>query len=259
MKIKNTKVKTDKVKKIFSSIAKHYDLANKVITFGRDQAWRDELVTLSDVSKGKEGKGIEGFQILDCATGTGMLAFAFLKALGRNAKMRTGAKIIGIDFCSKMLEQAQKNLEKLKKKKEVLCEIYFKPADIHSIPFSDNTFDVSTIAYGLRNTQKPLQVLKEMARVTKPEGYVLILETGHNHSFLFRAIFNLYFRFIMPIMGGLITGKKSAYQYLQQSSFDFPSGRDFLHSMQQTKCFKKLEYKTLFLGASFIYKAQVSN
>ncbi len=231
-----------KVKKIFSSIAQHYDRANRVITFGRDTAWRNKLVKLSGATKGSK--------VLDCATGTGAVVFAFLKVLGKRAK------IVGLDFCPAMLEQAGQHLKRLQKKVQVKSEVSFKQADIHSIPFADNTFDVSVMAYGLRNTQKPEQVLREMARVTKKDGYVLILETGQSALFFLRPFFYFYFRFVMPVMGGLVTGQRSAYQYLQQSSMVFPSGQKFLDNMQKTGCFKELEYKTLCGGASFIYKAR---
>ena len=226
---------SDKVKNIFCSIANRYDQANRAITLGMDSLWRDHLVKWSAAPK--EGK------VLDCATGTGALAFAFAKHLGSDAQ------VIGVDFCPEMLQEARKL------NKDV-SRMYFQMADIHHIPFSDNTFDVSAMAYGLRNVENPVAVLKEMARVTKAGGSVMILETG-SPAFFFYPFYYLYCRFIMPRIGGWITGQKSAYDYLQQSSRHFPSRGSFLKLLQSTGCFSQCQYKTLFLGASFIYKAQV--
>ncbi len=229
--------KSDKVKSIFRSIASRYDRANQAITFGMDSKWRDALVKWSAVAK--EAK------VLDCATGTGALAFTFAKHLGPDAQ------IIGVDFCAEMLQQAQE-LNK------GVSQVRFQMADIHSIPFLDNTFDVSAMAYGLRNVENSVAVLKEMARVTKVGGVVMILETGGPAFFLY-PFYYLYCRFIMPWIGGWVTGQKSAYDYLQQSSRRFPSRGAFLNLLQSTGCFSDYQYKTLFFGASFIYKAKVKS
>ena len=232
------------IKKIFQSIAGRYDQANKAITFGMDARWRQKLVQWSSAPKNA--------QVLDCAAGTGALAFTFAD------KLKGEAKIIGVDFCSDMLNQARLRLKKrLQTKQTLKTVIQFQQADIHSMPFADNTFDVSASAYGIRNTANPPAALKEMARVTKPKGSVLILDTGRSNIFCLRIFFDFYFRFVVPIIGGLVTGQKAAYEHLQQSSRKFPSQKDFLHLMENTACFSHLECKTLFLGASFIYKGRV--
>ena len=206
-----------------------------------DTRWRKKLVRWSDAPT--DGK------ILDCATGTGVLAFEFHKQLGPKLQ------ITAVDFCEEMLEQARKiNTESYSKK-----NIYFQLADIHRLPFPDNTFDVCSIGYGLRNVEDPVKALKEMARVTKPDGTVMILETGDKPMFFLYPFFYLYFRYIMPRIGAWITGQKHAYEYLQKSSRAFPSRQFLLKLIKETNCFNKCEYKTLFFGASFIYKAQVSH
>ncbi len=209
---------------------------------GMDTRWRKKLVCWSDAPK-QDGK------ILDCATGTGVLAFEFHKQLGAKSH------ITAVDFCEEMLEQARK----INREASSTKNIHFQLADIHQLPFQDKTFDVCSIGYGLRNTKDPIKALKEMARVTKPGGTVMILETGDKPMFLLSPFFYLYFRYIMPRIGSWITGQKSAYEYLQKSSRDFPSRRLLLKLMKETNCFSKCEYKTLFFGASFIYKAQVSH
>lgn len=208
---------------------------------GMDTTWRKKLVRWSDAPK-------TGGKILDCATGTGVLAFDFFKQLGPQSQ------ITAVDFCEEMLEQARKiNIDSPFTK-----NIHFQLADIHQLPFPDKTFDVCSIGYGLRNAEDPIKALKEMARVTKPGGTVMILETGDKPAFLLSPVFHLYFRYIMPRIGSWITGQKSAYEYLQKSSRAFPSRRFLLKLMKDTNCFSKCEYKTLFFGASFIYKAHVS-
>ena len=228
------KIQSKEIKKIFSSIARNYDRTNKAITLGMDTGWRKKLVKWSEAPK--DGK------ILDCATGTGALAFEFQKQLGSEAQ------ITAVDFCEEMLKQA--------KAQDQIC---FQMADIHQLPFQDKTFDVCSIAYGLRNVEDPVKALVEMARVTKNGGTVIILETGDRPIFLLYPLFYLYFRYIVPRIGGYLTGQKSAYEYLQNSSRRFPSRHFLLKLMEETNCFSKCEYKTLVFGASFIYKAQVSN
>lgn len=231
------KDKSNKVKNIFRSIANRYDRANKAITFGMDSQWRANLVRWSAAPK--NGK------VLDCATGTGALAFTFAKHLSSDAQ------VVGIDFCSEMLQEAQKLGKNI-------SQVRFQMADIHHIPFLDNMFDVSAMAYGLRNVEDPIKVLREMARVTKLGGVVMILETGSPAFFLY-PFYYLYCRFIMPWIGGWVTGQRSAYNYLQQSSMCFPSRRSFLKLLDSTGCFDDCQYKTLFFGASFIYKARVKS
>lgn len=231
--------KSQEVKKIFSSIAPNYDIANKAITLGMDTQWRRTLVHWSPSSPNTVEK------ILDCATGTGVLALEFQKQL------EPSVEITGVDFCPEMVKQAKKNIKSK--------NIHFQLADIHQLPFPDKTFDICSIGYGLRNVENLSKALKEMARVTKDGGVVMILETGDKPMLLLYPFFYLHFRYIVPYIGGRITGQKAAYEYLHKSSRCFPSRRMFLKLIEETKCFSKCEYKPLFFGASFIYKAHVSH
>ena len=210
-----------------------------------DTPWRRKLVAWSEARPGA--------RILDGACGTGALAFEFIKKLG----LKTS--VTALDFCPEMLQQAQKNWELLLRKEKKLTPplIQFQLADMEKLPFPDQSFHITACAYGLRNTQDPQKILKELARVTKSQGLVMILETGKTPYLFLSPLFYLYFRWIMPQIGGLATGKKSAYEHLQTSSRSFPSGEKFLNLLKNTKCFSRTEYKTLFLGASFIYKARV--
>ena len=239
-KIKENQKTAGEVRHIFSSIADNYDKANKAITLGMDQSWRKKLVTFSEAP--------QTACILDCGTGTGALAFEFQRQLG------SLAQITGVDFCEEMLTKAREYAQQ----NQTFKNIRFQQADVQNLPFLDNSFDVSVIAYGLRNMTDPVLALKEMARVTRSTGKVMILETGDRPFLLVYPFFYLYFRYVVPYLGGWITGQRSAYHYLQKSSKGFPSRGALLKMVRQTGCFSHCEYRTLFFGASFIYKAIVS-
>ena len=223
----------EEIKKIFSSIALKYDRANRAITLGMDRGWRKKLVRWS--------APIPSAKVLDCATGTGDLALEFQKQLNPQSH------ITGVDFCKEMLDQAEKKTKNIK-------NIHFQQADVEELPFADHSFDICSIAYGLRNMKDPIKALKEMARVLKPGGVLIILETGQPG--ILKPFFYLYFRYIVPFVGGKVTGQASAYKYLQESSLLFPSRKNLLKIMKKTGFFQKYTYKTLFLGAGFLYKAQ---
>ena len=221
------------VNSMFSSIAKKYDVANSWITFGLDNVWRKKLVRLSSPKKDA--------RILDCATGTGLLAYAFLKALGKDGR------VDAVDFCTAMLEQIQFKDPRF----------YLKKADVMALPFSNQSFDITSIAYGLRNLPNIEKGLEEMARVTKPNGYLMVLETGTPSNPIMLPLLHLYCKWIMPLVGGWVTGRYSAYKYLNQTSSNFPSGQKLIDIFKSTDCFKNVSCYPLMGGASFIYKAQV--
>lgn len=225
------------VNQLFGNIAPTYDLANDVITFGLARGWRNQLVRWSDVQSGQK--------ILDCATGTGDLAIAFKRVVGKNGQ------VIGTDFCPGMLEFAPQKASKLGQ------NVQFEQADVMQLPYDDQQFDVASIAYGIRNVSDPAKALSEMARVCRPGGKVMILETGKTRHPVLAKIIHLYFNHIVPFLGGMISGNRSAYEYLNQSSSSFPCREDFVSLMNSTGAFKKVEYKSLMGGASFIYKGTV--
>ena len=224
-----------KVQKIFSSIAKKYDSANRIFTLGLDQSWRKKVVLLSSISKDAH--------VLDCATGTGALAQAFLKQLGPQGR------VTAVDFCDEMLQQVPFQ--------DSRCT--FRRENILNLSFSNQTFDVTSIAYGLRNLSDMEKGLKEMARVTKSGGYLMILETGRPQNFIMRPFVHFYTRFIMPILGWMVTQNFKAYKYLNDSSVEFPSGNQMVQKLKSTGCFGEITYTSLMGGASFIYKAQVQH
>lgn len=227
----------EEIKNLFSTVAAGYDRANDAMTFGMAHLWRRKLVAWSEAK--------EGQRILDCATGTGDLAIEFKKTVGH------AGQVTGIDFCEAMLDLAPPKADKHK------LEIDFKVADVMNLPFSDHGFDVCSIAYGIRNVSDPGKALKEMARVVKSGGKVMILETGDAPENGLKPVFEFYIRQVIPRIGGWITGHRFAYEYLNRSSRQFPSRERFLDLMKSTGVFEKCEYQVLFGGASFLYRGTV--
>jgi len=226
--------KAQRVHQIFSTIAHRYDMANDVISFGVARFWRSKLVRLSGANKSSK--------VLDVATGTGDLAIEFKKT-------SLEGEVIGVDFCANMLAPAPQ------KAKDKNLSITFKQGDAMALEFEDQKFDVVSIAYGLRNVTDPAVAVKEMGRVLKIGGKLMILETGRSEMPLFAPIFNLYFAKVMPIFGGWLSGSKDAYQYLDASSKDFPYGSKLVELIQKTGAFSKVEAFPLFGGISYIYRA----
>lgn len=227
----------DEIKNLFNSIASTYDKSNDVITLGFVHPWRKAMIKYSGAKAGDH--------VLDCATGTGDLAIEFKKVVGKDGY------VLGTDFCEGMLDEAPK------KAKEQNLEIDFELADATNLPYEDNKFDITSIGYGIRNVVDPAKAICEMARVTKPNGVVIILETGDTRNPFLQPFINLYFKHLVPRLGGWTSGKPKAYEYLNKSSSLFPSRNDFVDIMTSTKQFSKVEYKSLMGGASFIYKGKV--
>ena len=222
------------VKNLFGDISKTYDKANDWITFGMARQWRKSLVEWSD--------GAQKSQILDCATGTGDLAIDFKTAL-------PSAHVIGSDFCEGMLEYAP---QKAKAKK---LDILFEVADVTQLPYADESFDIVSIAYGIRNVLDRQKAYSEMARVLKPGGRMMILETGEVNNPILKSMIQIYFKNVVPKIGGWISGRRDAYEYLQKSSGIFPSGGQFIEELKNTGFFAQTQFRSLMGGASYIYKA----
>jgi demethylmenaquinone methyltransferase/2-methoxy-6-polyprenyl-1,4-benzoquinol methylase len=227
---------SEKVRSMFASIAARYDITNTILSLGTHHLWRSITVKESGVSAGQH--------VLDCATGTGDLALAFKKSVGKEGV------VIGTDFCKEMLDLAP-----VKAAKEGL-DVTFEIADAMNLPYESNRFDVASISFGIRNVDDPLICLKEMARVVRPGGKVVVLEFGQPKG-LFKYIYAFYQKYIMPLIGGLLTGNKAAYIYLPETSARFPSGNDFLELMHKTGAFSEMKFRPLTFGIAYIYVGTV--
>lgn len=225
------------IRSMFSKVAASYDRANSVLSVGIHHLWRKKLVALSGAKAGSK--------ILDCATGTGDLAIAFKKIVGPSGE------VTGTDFCADMLESAPS-----KAKKENL-DIKFEQADVIELQYADREFDIVSISFGIRNVSDPLKALKEMARVSKSGGQVMILEFGQMQTPVIKDLYNIYAEKILPKLGGFVTGQKEAYDYLQKSSAAFPCREEFLDLMKKTNCFSEVHYTAVSFGIAYIYTGTV--
>jgi demethylmenaquinone methyltransferase / 2-methoxy-6-polyprenyl-1,4-benzoquinol methylase len=224
------------IRSMFSKVASKYDRANSVLSVGIHHLWRKKLVQLSEAKPGQN--------ILDCATGTGDLAIAFKKTVG-------AGEVIGTDFCVEMMETAP-----AKTLKENLS-IKFEQADVTQLQYVDKQFDIVSISFGIRNVSNPVKALSEMARVCKPGGRVMVLEFGQMQTPIIKDLYNIYSEKILPALGGLVTGQKEAYDYLQKSSAAFPCREGFLDLMKRADCFSDTGYVPVSFGIAYIYTGVV--
>ncbi|MEO7597981.1 MAG: bifunctional demethylmenaquinone methyltransferase/2-methoxy-6-polyprenyl-1,4-benzoquinol methylase UbiE [Opitutus sp.] len=198
------------VNSMFSRIAERYDVANRLLSGGIDVWWRKKLVR----AVARTGPT----DVLDLATGSGDVAFA----LARN--VASARRIIGMDFCQPMLDEAVK-------KQKALCSadahrIEFRQGDGLALPLPDESFDAITISFGLRNMGDRRRSLTEMLRVLRPGGMAFILEFSQPHAW-FRPFYLVYLREVLPRVAGMITGDRGAYTYLNETIEQFP-GREAL-------------------------------
>ncbi|RKH21841.1 bifunctional demethylmenaquinone methyltransferase/2-methoxy-6-polyprenyl-1,4-benzoquinol methylase UbiE [Corallococcus praedator] len=224
------------VRQMFSSIATRYDVTNEVLSFGVHRLWRRTAVKLSQAK--------EGSQVLDCATGTGDLALAFKRKVGPTGR------VVGTDFCPEMLESAPAKAAKAG------LEVEFQVQDAMALTLPDNTFDVASISFGIRNVDDPVKCLQEMARVVRPGGRVVVLEFGQPTG-AYGALFRFYSKTIMPTVGGLLTGNRAAYAYLPRTAAAFPAGERFLSLMDQAGAYSERAAHPLLFGTAYVYVGTV--
>ena len=219
-----------KIRSMFASIATRYDRTNTILSAGIHHLWRRKAVRWSGVKAGD--------RVLDCATGTGDLAIAFKKAVGASGN------VVGTDFVPEMIRLAR----------EKKNDVYFEVADVTDLPYEDNTFDVASISFGIRNVGEPKKGIAEMTRVVKPGGRVIVLEFGQPRRRAVGSLYHWYSRKILPRLGGAITGERDAYEYLQKSADRFPCGEDFVSLMRESAAFAAIEYRELTFGVAYLYK-----
>lgn len=225
------------VREMFGSIAHRYDRANTVLSGGVHHLWRRRLVRWSGVGKGE--------RVLDCATGTGDLAIAFARAVGPSGE------VVGTDFSAEMLAPAPG------KARRGGVAIRFEEADVTALPYPDASFDVSSIAFGIRNVADRVAGLREMARVVRPGGRVMVLEFGQPSAPVIRPLFNIYSRKVLPWIGGVLTGNRRAYDYLDRSAGEFPCGDAFVALMRATGAFEAVEWRRYTGGIAYAYRGVV--
>lgn len=220
---------------MFDDISDHYDFLNHFLSFGIDRKWRKKLVGLLAPYHPDD--------ILDVATGTGDLAISLSTLEPR--------KIIGIDISDKMLEVGRRKISEAGLEKKIT----FRSGDAEKIPFSDQTFDAITVAFGVRNFEDLSLGLREMKRVLRPGGIMMILEFSQPSSFPMKQAYHFYSRFFIPLIGRKVSRHPEAYQYLPDSVAKFPSGKNFLDILSGLGL-RNLRHYRLSMGIASIYMAE---
>jgi demethylmenaquinone methyltransferase / 2-methoxy-6-polyprenyl-1,4-benzoquinol methylase len=224
------------VKKIFNTITPRYDLLNRIMSAGQDVRWRKFAVSRLP---------LEVRDVLDVATGTGDLAIEI-------ARSRTSATVYGIDFVEKMMRLAAPKTVAT----GFADRIYYSASDAMRLPFEDNRFDAATTAFGIRNMPDRLTALKEMSRVVKPGGKIIVLEMTFPKSLKLRKFFTWYLNKIIPILGAIISGNAAAYRYLPDSIQDFLTP-DQLTDLFTRAGLKEIKTFPLTLGLTYVHEGLV--
>lgn len=217
---------------MFAGIANRYDLLNHLLSGNVDRRWRrlvaEKLRPALDADS----------TVLDVACGTGDLALVIAEACG--------ARVVGVDFCRPMLDIAAR------KSAETRHTIPFVEGDALRLPFADEKFDAATIAFGLRNLSDVAGGLRELRRILKPGGRLVVLEFSRPVVPGFRALFRFYFSRVLPRVGGLVSGSRGAYEYLPDSVSKFPD-QARLASLLKEVGFEDVDYRNLTGGIAALH------
>ena len=224
--------KKEVVEGIFNDIAPRYDLLNHLLSMNIDKGWRKKAMKYI----GEQEKEC----LLDAACGTGDFSIAAYRA---------GVKqVTGIDISANMVEVGRKKVSEMGLEQVISLQ----HGDSEQMEFPDHSFDVVTVAFGVRNFEHLELGLREMQRVLRPGGKVIILEFSMPEHFPMKQLYRFYFRHILPSIGGWISGNKGAYTYLPESVMKFPQGRHFLDILE--KCgFEKSIQRKLSFGIASLY------
>ncbi len=226
------------VQDLFRRVAPRYDFLNRLLSFRRDVAWR--RFTARQAGLGPGGS------VLDVATGTGDLAFDLAAVVGREGR------VVGLDLTEEMLVRARRKADKLG-----LGDVCtFVQGNALDLPFGENEFDAATIAFGLRNVVDRERCLLEMKRVVRPGGRVLVLEFSRPVWPVFRQVYLLYFRYVLPWIGRLIQGDPDTYRYLPETVLAFPD-QEALAAMMRELGFRNVRYHNLTGGICALHIGEV--
>ena len=219
-------------KKIFDEVALHYDWLNTLFSLGIHKLWRKKL---AEQLRGAEYN-------LDIATGTAEVAIEV-------AKKHPATKTVGIDPSMNMLRIAKKKIEDL----DLGEKIALVSAAAENLPFAEKQFDSATIAFGIRNTVDYELSLKEIRKVLRENGKLLILEFAIPRNPVFKPLYMVYFRVLMPLVGS-IYGRGKEYKYLAESASSFPQRKEFIQHLENAG-FRDCRYSELTMGVVALYSA----
>jgi len=226
--------KKTQVAEMFNNIAGRYDFLNHFLSLGIDKGWRKKAI--------REIAAVKPKRILDVATGTGDLAIAALRT--------NPEEIIGVDIADQMLEVGRKKIAE-RKLDSIISLLH---GDSESMPFEKNSFDAVMCAYGVRNFEHLEAGLKEMNRVLRTGGKLAILEFSKPKKFPVKHLYRFYFRFILPLLGRLVSRHSKAYTYLPESVMAFPEGKDFCTILERCG-FRQTNARPLTFGITTLYTA----
>lgn len=227
--------KKEQVAAMFDGIAARYDFLNHFLSMGIDKGWRKKAI--------KEIMAINPTKILDVATGTGDLAIAAAKTI-------PAATIMGVDISEGMLDVGRKKISDL----GLAQTISMQSGDSEALPFDDGVYDAVMCAYGVRNFEHLEAGLRDMNRVMRKGGKIVILEFSNPSKFPVKQLFKFYFKYILPTLGKMVSKHSRAYTYLPESVMAFPEGKVFCEVL--TKCgFQKAVALPLTFGITTLYTA----
>ena len=218
---------------MFDHIAPKYDLLNQVLSLGIHKGWRRKTV--------KKLAALKPKVVMDVATGTGDLAIEVVKQLKPD-------KVYGVDISAGMMKLGEQKV----KEKGLDQIISFQLGDSENLPFEHNTFDAITVGFGVRNFAHLELGMKGMYNTLKPGGMLAVLEFSKPRKFPMKQLCNFYYRFILPLIGRIVSSDKRAYTYLPESIQAFPEGNAFLEVMKSTG-FKDVKWHPLTFGVASIY------
>jgi demethylmenaquinone methyltransferase / 2-methoxy-6-polyprenyl-1,4-benzoquinol methylase len=222
-----------RVREMFAAIAGRYDLLNHLLSGNVDRRWRRLVAKELSATLANNNA-----RVLDVACGTGDLSLTLFE--------NGTAKIVGLDFCRPMLDIAASKSVKLG------CPLSLIEGDALNLPFAGGSFDAVTIAFGLRNLTSTETGFKELLRILKPGGTVAVLEFSKPRAPFLRTFFRFYFTKLLPIIGGWLSGSKSAYQYLPDSVLRFPDQLE-LASLMEEAGFERVSFQNLTGGIAALH------
>lgn len=231
--------KKEGIRRLFNNIASDYDRLNHILSLNIDKGWRRKAVReIADQNS--------PVKVLDVACGTGDFTIEIAR------KVASGSEVIGVDISEGMMEIGKEKIRKAGVSAEMSV------ADCEALPYDQNTFDRISVGFGVRNFEHLDLGLSEMFRVLKPYGKLVILELSLPSNSFIRTCYMLYFQKILPVVGGLLTGDRGAYEYLRTSVLRFPAPDKFM-AMLKSAGFEQVEHRSLTFGICRMYICEKSH